>query len=649
MFTVQITTKSPLMLGSGTGRGSFIDADITVDENGLPMFPGKRLKGLLKESAVEVLEMLEQSGMHGFFDKNIIEIVFGTSTSPAGIKIGNLYLTDEQNTTYPDIKRWLQYLIHENNHRFINKEMVVNALTEIRQQTAINEDGYAEDNSLRTVRVLRIGKKFIGTIECSSKDLKEQIEVLLALACSNLKHAGSGRNRGWGEIECRLYFGVKQDLVKHAIARLRNWKESEKLFCLSNGKNDCAIEVPGQISNCPDGNPEDKYMLKYRITNSSPLLFTSPDGDENMVNTFDYIPGTALLGYYANRFIRIKGLEPATAQEDKHFKSWFVDGNLLFSNAYPFLEEYNLPLYPTPYFIHTDKQGINVYNLLDEECEETKALGGYCTIIGDEICAQEPLIMAKVAEKLNNSRADIIDINMGCPTPKITKNGEGCALMLDINLAGRIIRDVASASAKPVTVKLRKGWDLSRVNVVELARVAEENGAKAVAVHGRTRDMFYSGKADWDIIARVKEAVSIPVIGNGDVFTPQDAKEMLESTKCDAIMIGRGAQGNPWIFKSVLHYLKTGDILPGPSNKEKLNMIACHMDMLIGQKGEAGGVREMRKHIAWYIKGMRNANRVKQEIFRLTSWREIINVLKVYLIEETSKETSEETRGVIGI
>ncbi|NLC69459.1 MAG: tRNA dihydrouridine synthase DusB [Clostridiaceae bacterium] len=256
-----------------------------------------------------------------------------------------------------------------------------------------------------------------------------------------------------------------------------------------------------------------------------------------------------------------------------------------------------------------------------------------------QIFGSDPFIMAKVAEKLNDSKADIIDINMGCPTPKITKNGEGCALMLDINLAGSIIRDVARASEKPVTVKLRKGWDSSHVNVVELAKVAEENGAKAVAVHGRTRDMFYSGKADWDIIARVKKAVSIPVIGNGDVFTPRDAKKMLESTKCDAIMIGRGAQGNPWIFRNVLHYLKTGEILPGPSNEEKLRMIIRHMDMLIGQKGEFIGAREMRKHIAWYIKGMRNATRVKQEIFRLSSKNEIIGVLKRYLIEETSEET----------
>lgn len=309
MFTVQITAKSPLMLGSGTGRGSFIDADITVDENGLPMFPGKRLKGLLKESAVEVLEMLEQSGIHGFFDRDIIEITFGTSTSPACIKIGDLFLTDEQNTAYPDIKRWLQYLIHEDNHQFINKETVVNALTEIRQQTAINKDGYAKVNSLRTTRVLRAGKNFVGTIDCSREHLKEQIGALLALACGNLKHAGSGRNRGLGEIECYLYSGEKQDLVKHAVAMLENWMESEKPFSLSNGEKDCEVRVTGQNLDWPDGNPEDKYMLEYLITSASPLLFTSPEGDENMVNTLDYIPGSALLGYYANRFIRIKGLE----------------------------------------------------------------------------------------------------------------------------------------------------------------------------------------------------------------------------------------------------------------------------------------------------------------------------------------------------
>lgn len=251
-----------------------------------------------------------------------------------------------------------------------------------------------------------------------------------------------------------------------------------------------------------------------------------------------------------------------------------------------------------------------------------------------QIFGTEPAVMAEIAEKLNQSDADIIDINMGCPTTKITKNGEGSALMLNPNLAGKIISAVSKATNKPVTVKIRKGWDESNVNAVEIAKIAEDNGAKAIAIHGRTREQFYSGISDWDIISSVKEAVSIPVIGNGDVFSPEDAREMLIKTNCDAVMIGRGAQGNPWVFKRVLHYLDTGELLPLPSRDDKLKMIIRHMDMLIDQKGEQGGVREMRKHIAWYIKGMRNSTYVKQEVFRLASRDEIVQVLEHFFFTQ---------------
>lgn len=251
-----------------------------------------------------------------------------------------------------------------------------------------------------------------------------------------------------------------------------------------------------------------------------------------------------------------------------------------------------------------------------------------------QIFGSDPTIMAEVAEKLNASDAAIIDINMGCPAPKITKNGEGSALMKNPQLIAKIIRAVAAASQKPVTVKIRKGWDDSLINAVEIARIAEENGASAVAVHGRTREQYYSGKADWDIIRRVKEAVSIPVIGNGDVTGPKEARKLLEETKCDAIMLGRGAQGNPWIFKKIVRFLEDGTIVPDPSPEEKIDTIIRHMNMLIDLKGERTGILEMRSHIAWYIKGMRDAAYTKQKIFQMTDKEEIISLLKSFLMRQ---------------
>ena len=252
-----------------------------------------------------------------------------------------------------------------------------------------------------------------------------------------------------------------------------------------------------------------------------------------------------------------------------------------------------------------------------------------------QIFGSDPDILAGIAKQLNNSDACLIDINMGCPAPKITKNGEGSALMKRPDLVGQIVKAVSSASSKPVTVKIRKGWDDSSINAVEIARIAEENGAKAITVHGRTREQYYSGKADWEIIKRVKEAVSIPVIGNGDIVTPQDAERMLSETNCDAIMVGRGAQGNPWIFKKILHYFEMGNILPDPTPDEKIKMIIRHMEMLVELKGMHIGICEMRKHIAWYIKGLKNATYVKEKVFRLTSKDEIIDLLMQYMASFT--------------
>jgi tRNA-dihydrouridine synthase B len=247
-----------------------------------------------------------------------------------------------------------------------------------------------------------------------------------------------------------------------------------------------------------------------------------------------------------------------------------------------------------------------------------------------QIFGSEPDIMAEAARILNDSNAAFIDINMGCPTPKIVKNGEGSALMRNPALAGRIVRAVVNASKKPVTVKIRKGWDEDSVNAVEIARISEENGAAAVTVHGRTRQQFYGGKADWSAIREVKRSVSIPVIGNGDINGPADAKRMINETGCDAVMVGRAARGNPWIFKSIRHYLETGRDIPEPSAQERIEMLIRHLELMIGHKGERTGIMQMRKHIAWYVKGMKNATQIRQQVFNLQSKDEIINIIKEY-------------------
>lgn len=208
----------------------------------------------------------------------------------------------------------------------------------------------------------------------------------------------------------------------------------------------------------------------------------------------------------------------------------------------------------------------------------------------------------------------MIDLNLGCPVPKIVNNGEGSALMKDLKKAEKIFASVVKHTKKPVTVKFRKGFNDSQVNAVELARIAEGCGVSAVAVHGRTREQYYSGKADWEIIRQVKEAVRIPVIGNGDVFAPQDVKRMLEETGCDGVMIARGAKGNPWIFSQSLHYLKTGQVPPKPGIKEIREMILRHGKLLAEFKGERTAMQEMRKHIAWYTAGLPHSSALRNEI-----------------------------------
>lgn len=248
-----------------------------------------------------------------------------------------------------------------------------------------------------------------------------------------------------------------------------------------------------------------------------------------------------------------------------------------------------------------------------------------------QIFGSDPDYMARAAEMLNPRGHTFLDINMGCPTPKIVKNGDGSALMRDPELAGKIVKAVCNATDKPVTVKIRKGWDEDHVNGVEMAKILEENGAKAIAVHGRTREQFYSGKADWSIIKKVKEAVSIPVIGNGDIFTVEDAVRMKEETGCDGIMVARGAQGNPWIFKRIAHYMKTGVLLGEPTAEEKVEMALEHLRRMVEAKGEYIAIREMRKHIAWYLKGIRNAAQIRGQINRMTSQKDVEILLGNFL------------------
>lgn len=245
-----------------------------------------------------------------------------------------------------------------------------------------------------------------------------------------------------------------------------------------------------------------------------------------------------------------------------------------------------------------------------------------------QIFGSEPDSMAKAAQIVEKSgAADIIDINMGCPTPKIVKNGEGSALMRTPDLAFEIMTSVVNAVSLPVTVKVRKGWDDKSVNAVQMAKLAEQAGVSAVAVHGRTREQFYTGSADWNIIKQVKDNVRIPVIGNGDIRSPIDAVQMLTETNCDGIMIGRGSQGNPWIFQQVSNYLSNGELLPAPTISERVDILLRHLDMLVAYKGEYIGTREMRRHAAWYTKGMPHSAELRLKFNQAESKQDFIDIL----------------------
>ena len=238
--------------------------------------------------------------------------------------------------------------------------------------------------------------------------------------------------------------------------------------------------------------------------------------------------------------------------------------------------------------------------------------------IAVQLFGSDPMIMTGMAERIAED-FDIIDVNMGCPVPKIVNNGEGSALMKNPEQAFKILEMMCRVLRKPVTVKFRKGFDESHVNAVEFARMAEQAGVKAITVHGRTRTQMYAGKADWDIIRRVKEAVSIPVFGNGDIFTPEDAKHMLEETGADGVAIARGAKGNPWLIRRTVHYLETGELLPEPDIDELKAMMVRHAELMVKYKEERLAIPEMRKHLAWYTAGLKGSAKLRAELNTLST------------------------------
>ncbi len=244
-----------------------------------------------------------------------------------------------------------------------------------------------------------------------------------------------------------------------------------------------------------------------------------------------------------------------------------------------------------------------------------------------QLFGNEPELMAEVARSIEEQPFDILDINMGCPVPKVVNNGEGSALLKDPALIGKIVREISHAIKKPVTAKIRIGFEGYDVDPVEIAKIIEDAGGAAVAVHGRTRQQYYAGEANWEVIGRIKDAVSIPVIGNGDVDSPLKAEKMMKDTGCDSIMIGRAVRGNPWIFQEMNHYFETGELLEKPDPKEIREMILRHARWQIELKGEFTGIREMRKHVAWYTSGMRHSAGLRRESNTIENYESLERLL----------------------
>lgn len=248
-----------------------------------------------------------------------------------------------------------------------------------------------------------------------------------------------------------------------------------------------------------------------------------------------------------------------------------------------------------------------------------------------QLFGSDPDIMGSMAAEIEHRNFDILDVNMGCPVPKVVNNGEGSAMLKTPELAGKVISSIANSINKPVSVKFRIGFDEIDSNIVDFAKRMEASGAQLIAVHGRTRAQYYSGEANWDIIRQIKKAVSIPVLGNGDVFTPQDAKAMLDQTECDGIMVARGVRGNPWLFKQIKAYLEHGELIEKPTCEELVAMVLRHGRLQVEWKGEYIGIREMRKHVAWYTTGYKNSAKLRGKVNEINTYRDLEHVMYTFL------------------